>query len=448
MSSAPPPSPLESMLCGGASGALASLASNPFDVAKLRLQLQGERVPPSSAASRVLYYDGVFGCLRTMVRDEGASALYRGIKAAMAFNLSMNMVRFGTYEALRSEHSRRSTTATATAAATAATASTNPAAATPPPSTAPPSFLANAACGAVAGVAGAAVGAPFNLVKIREHAYTGSRRLATTTSTTTTAGAVRPRPPHWGGLFSLDHRPSSLSPHPSLTISHFSSSTAPPSSSAPSAPSAAYGGYQHRPAGGLYKTLLDMWSKEGGGGFGGHRAVFTGTQTLMARIALGTASQFAVYDAAKDTLVRHGGASPTSSLTHLASGVVSGAVTTVAFHPIDVLYSRMANQKVVVAGRGRGRGGGRGGGGGVGGGGGGGGAWYSGPLDCLKQMFKAEGVKGMYRGAAASFARVGTHTAATFVIMEQLKNLWREEAGLEVEEGWGERAVTRDARLS
>jgi hypothetical protein len=55
----------------------------------------------------------------------------------------------------------------------------------------------------------------------------------------------------------------------------------------------------------------------------------------------------------------------------------------------------------------------------------------------------------MYRGASASFARVGTHTAATFVIMEQLKNLWREDGGTEAEEGWGDARLSyhRDARV-
>lgn len=159
-----------------------------------------------------------------------------------------------------------------------------------------------------------------------------------------------------------------------------------------------YGGWQHAAAaegnGGLLGTLYHTWQG------GGARSLFVATEALCIRIGVGTAAQFSFYDLAKRRLVADCGAAADSSATHVAAGVVSGVMTTAVGNPIDVVYSRIANQP-------REPGGTRG-------------LWYTGPIDCLRRTLRTEGLRGLYRGGGASLARVATHTTATFVLMEQV----------------------------
>ena len=81
-------------LCEAAAGGLASagatFASNPIDVVKVRMQLQGELRLSSSS----LYSGSLMHSLR-LVALEGS--LLRGLLPAVLFNTLMNCVRFGGY---------------------------------------------------------------------------------------------------------------------------------------------------------------------------------------------------------------------------------------------------------------------------------------------------------------------------------------------------------------
>lgn len=84
-----------------------------------------------------------------------------------------------------------------------------------------------------------------------------------------------------------------------------------------------------------------------------------------------------------------------------AASIVSGLVVTTAMNPFDVVSTRLYSQKVV---NGRGE-------------------LYSGVFDCLAKTFRAEGLRGFYKGWAAHYFRLGPHTVCTFVFWEQAKKV-------------------------
>lgn len=66
-------------------------------------------------------------------------------------------------------------------------------------------------------------------------------------------------------------------------------------------------------------------------------------------------------------------------------------------NPFDVVATRIYNQKV--------------------------GERYAGPIDCLKQTFKTEGISGFFKGWFPHYLRLGPHTILTFLFWEQFKQM-------------------------
>lgn len=52
-----------------------------------------------------------------------------------------------------------------------------------------------------------------------------------------------------------------------------------------------------------------------------------------------------------------------------------------------------------------------------------GGSEYAGPLDCVAQVYRTQGLAGFMRGWTANYARLGPQTMITFVAAEQLRSL-------------------------
>lgn len=80
-------------------GSLAScgavLFSNPFEVVKNRLQLQGEL---QARAATTRHYRGIWHGLYVVGRNEGARGLQKGLGAALAYQTTFNGLRFGLYD--------------------------------------------------------------------------------------------------------------------------------------------------------------------------------------------------------------------------------------------------------------------------------------------------------------------------------------------------------------
>jgi solute carrier family 25 protein 34/35 len=86
---------MSDFLLGGISATTAICFCNPFDVAKTRLQLQGELGGKSGSQRGI--YRGVFHCMWTIVKHEGIVGLQRGLVPGAAFQFTLTSTRFGFY---------------------------------------------------------------------------------------------------------------------------------------------------------------------------------------------------------------------------------------------------------------------------------------------------------------------------------------------------------------
>jgi solute carrier family 25 protein 34/35 len=79
---------------GGISATAAISICNPFDVAKTRMQLQGELKAHTGSAT---VYRNVPHALVTIARNEGLAGLQRGLVAGACFQFSLTSTRFGIF---------------------------------------------------------------------------------------------------------------------------------------------------------------------------------------------------------------------------------------------------------------------------------------------------------------------------------------------------------------
>ncbi|KAG8531058.1 uncharacterized protein KY384_004415 [Bacidia gigantensis] len=148
-----------------------------------------------------------------------------------------------------------------------------------------------------------------------------------------------------------------------------------------------------------YKNAVDgliRMSKEEG-----WRALFRGVGANSMRAVLMTASQLASYDSFKKLLREKVGMQDGVS-THFTASFLAGFVATTVCSPVDVIKTRVmsASEK-------------------------------EGIVELLTRIYREEGVKWTFRGWVPSFIRLGPHTIATFMFLEQHKKLYRQWKGLD-----------------
>ncbi|KAH9484906.1 Mitochondrial oxaloacetate transport protein [Psilocybe cubensis] len=155
MASSSGPKPLstpEAFVLGGLAACCAVTVSNPAEVAKTRLQLQGELVKDNS--KRV--YKNTLDVLVKTTRNEGIRGVQRGLAPAYVYQILVNGARLGFYEPFR-----QTTNSFIGLSPTEQNTAT--------------SVLAGATSGAV----GAALGNPLFLIKSRMQAYSPSLPVGT-----------------------------------------------------------------------------------------------------------------------------------------------------------------------------------------------------------------------------------------------------------------------------
>ncbi|CAD8065409.1 unnamed protein product [Paramecium primaurelia] len=89
---------MDAVMNGAIAGATTVLITNPFDLAKTRLQAQGELVAEGHYKRA---YSGVINTLIKTSSSEGLLAIQKGLQAAIVFQIIMNGLRFGSYEIVK-----------------------------------------------------------------------------------------------------------------------------------------------------------------------------------------------------------------------------------------------------------------------------------------------------------------------------------------------------------
>ncbi|CDW60066.1 mitochondrial thiamine pyrophosphate carrier [Trichuris trichiura] len=97
-------SALDHSIAGCASGVFARALSQPFDVLKIRFQLQLEPIRRASEKSK---YRGVWQAFSTIVKEEGVSSLWKGHVPAQGLSILFTLVQFVSYEFLTEQSYRR-----------------------------------------------------------------------------------------------------------------------------------------------------------------------------------------------------------------------------------------------------------------------------------------------------------------------------------------------------
>ncbi|KAL0842417.1 hypothetical protein ABMA28_014526 [Loxostege sticticalis] len=82
-------------IVGGMAGVAAGFFSNPFDVVKTRMQLQGEL---RARGQHAVHYKNIPHAMYTIVKHDGVAALQKGLVPALWFQLVVNGVRLGIYQ--------------------------------------------------------------------------------------------------------------------------------------------------------------------------------------------------------------------------------------------------------------------------------------------------------------------------------------------------------------
>ena len=127
----------------------------------------------------------------------------------------------------------------------------------------------------------------------------------------------------------------------------------------------------------------------------GWSAMFRGVGPNSARAALMTASQLASYDGIKQTLLTQTRLKDNLT-THFWSSIAAGLVATTICSPVDVVKTRIMSAKEKES-----------------------------LPALLAKVYQREGIAWMLKGWVPSFIRLGPHTVATFLFLEQHKRIYR-----------------------
>ncbi|CAH0604959.1 unnamed protein product [Chrysodeixis includens] len=290
-------------IIGGLAGVGATIFTNPMDVVKTRLQLQGELRARSEHMTR---YRGIFHALFVIAKTDGAMALQKGLAPAMVLGFTMNSVRLGMYHTAEVNGWTKNKDGELRI---------------------DKAILCAGASGIVSGVAGN----PASVVKTRIQAAA----------------------------------------HPSIAV-----------------------GRQHR-YNGMCDGIVTIYKTEGFRGF------FAGVNATCARLAVGSAAQLTTFSTAKEVLLAHNICKNSQLGLAFGASAISGVVVAVIICPFDVCTVRLYNQGSAASGA----------------------VLYTGVIDCLRKIYRIEGLHGLYKGIGPLYLRIAPHTTLSLVIWDMLNNL-------------------------
>ena len=131
----------------------------------------------------------------------------------------------------------------------------------------------------------------------------------------------------------------------------------------------------------------------------GPSSMFRGVWPNSARAVLMTASQLASYDTFKKMCILQMGMADNLT-THFTASLMAGFVATTICSPVDGIKTRVKRDSPAES-------------------------QGHGVMGLLREVFRKEGFSWMFRGWTPSFIRLGPHTIATFIFLEQHKKIYR-----------------------
>ncbi|XP_076606593.1 brain mitochondrial carrier protein 1 isoform X1 [Chaetodon auriga] len=145
--------------------------------------------------------------------------------------------------------------------------------------------------------------------------------------------------------------------------------------------------------GSMMSNFINIYQTEG------TRGLWRGVIPTAQRAAIVVGVELPVYDITKKHLLRSGLMGDTI-LAHFISSFTCGLAGALASNPVDVVRTRMMNQRVLS-----------------------GGPMYKGTLDGVMQTWKNEGFFALYKGFWPNWLRLGPWNIIFFITFEQLKKL-------------------------
>uniref|UniRef100_A0A6P7FHN0 Solute carrier family 25 member 35-like n=1 Tax=Diabrotica virgifera virgifera TaxID=50390 RepID=A0A6P7FHN0_DIAVI len=155
-------------------------------------------------------------------------------------------------------------------------------------------------------------------------------------------------------------------------------------------------GYQHKHTG-TWSALRTIFQKNG------VRGIFQGVTASMPRGFVGSTSQLLAFDYSKQYLLRYDYFKDKKLLTAFMSSMVGGVAISFAMTPFDLIMTRLYNQPTDAKGKGM---------------------MYNSYLDCVRKIYKTEGVSAFYKGVGPMYLRLGPHTVLCLVFWDELNHLY------------------------
>ncbi|NXB93034.1 KMCP1 protein, partial [Vidua chalybeata] len=147
--------------------------------------------------------------------------------------------------------------------------------------------------------------------------------------------------------------------------------------------------------GGMMGNFIQIYQKEG------TKGLWKAISLTAQRAAIVVGVELPVYDLTKKHIIMSGHMGDTV-YTHFLSSFLCGLAGALASNPVDVVRTRMMNQKSQNLG---------------------GDTAYKGTLDCLLQTWRNEGFFALYKGFWPNWLRLGPWNIIFFLTYEQLKKL-------------------------
>lgn len=146
------------------------------------------------------------------------------------------------------------------------------------------------------------------------------------------------------------------------------------------------------------QILATVYRTEGG------RALFKGLGPNLIGVVPARSINFYVYGNGKRLMAEYWNRGEEAAWVHLAAGVAAGVATSTATNPIWMVKTRLQLDKNVAARTGGGVAARR----------------YRNSVDCIRQILRDEGVRGLYKGMSASYLGV-VESTMQWMLYEQIK---------------------------